>query len=269
MKLSVFESVVNDYYKANRRHMPWRENTDPYWVLVSEIMLQQTQVSRVEPKFIEFITCFPTIKVLANAPLAEVLQSWSGLGYNRRAKYLHESAKYISQNYDGKVPNNLEDLISLPGIGPNTAGAILAYAYNLPVVFIETNIRSVYIHHFFDDKRSIDDKEILPLIEKTLGSNNPREWYWALMDYGTHLKASLPNPSRSSKHHQKQSKFEGSDRQIRGKILRELNSGVQSIDSLAKIIDDPRFAKILQSLANEGFLQIKNQTASLTGHTVL
>lgn len=217
--IQTFQSIVWEYYRENYRPMPWREDPSGYHVLVSEIMLQQTQVPRVMVKFEEFMTAFPNIYDLAEAPLSEVLTVWKGLGYNRRAKFLHEAAKQIVSDFDGDIPKDYKDLVSLKGIGPNTAGAIQAYVYNQPVIFIETNIRRVFIHHFFEDKIGVEDKELLPLIESELPKDNPREWYWALMDYGTFLKTIVPNPNRRSKHYTKQSKFEGSRRQLRAQIL--------------------------------------------------
>jgi A/G-specific adenine glycosylase len=150
-----FQEIIWEKAHELYREMPWRDNTDPYFVLVSELMLQQTQVDRVILKFELFMTTFPTIKDLANASLAEVLTTWSGLGYNRRAKFLHEAAQKVVADFNGAIPDNYDALVTLPGIGPNTAGAILAYSFNQPVVFIETNVRTVYFHHFFEDQRLI------------------------------------------------------------------------------------------------------------------
>src|SRR5262249_9953194 len=154
------------------------------------LMLQQTQVPRVQIKFAEFIQQFPTIQALAAAKLSKVVEAWHGLGYNRRAKFLWETAKKVVQDFGGELPKNVVDLQKLPGIGPNTAGAILAYAYNEPAVFVETNTRTVFIHHFFNEHSDVvGDAELRELIAASLPSDNPREWYWALMDYGAHLKA--------------------------------------------------------------------------------
>lgn len=243
--------------------MPWRTSTDPYYVIVSEIMLQQTQVSRVVPKFELFIHEFPTIDNLARAPLSEVLQVWVGLGYNRRAKYLHMAAQQIEQEYGGQIPRTLDELIKLPGIGHNTAAAIMNYAYNTPVVFIETNIRTVYLHHFFPNETDVHDKQLLPLVESTLPVDNPREWFWAIMDYGSHIKSQHPNPSRRSKHHSKQSKFEGSSRQLRGKILKLLLKGPATYDILLSTLEDSRTPKIITNLEEEKLIKIHEGIVSL------
>lgn len=201
--------VLSHYKKHARNHLPWRKTHDPYKILVSEMMLQQTQVDRVIPKYEAFIARFPTAKKLASATLAEVLLLWQGLGYNRRAKYLWEAAKQWGET----------ELEELPGVGPYTANAVRVFAYNEPRVLIETNIRAVYIHFLFPNRALVRDSELLPHIRVPKGVE-PREWYAALMDYGSYLKKTVPNPSRKSRHHVRQKKFVGSDRQIRGAILR-------------------------------------------------
>jgi A/G-specific adenine glycosylase len=221
-----FKETIWNHYAHNKREMPWRSNTSLYYVLVSEIMLQQTQVATVIPKFNQFITLFPDFKTLSLADTKSLLGAWSGLGYNNRALRLRECAKIINNNptlYDSQT--SLQSLDNLPGIGHATAAAILAYSYNQPTPYIETNIRRVFIHHFFSDQINIDDKQLLPLIEQALDKDNPREWYWALMDYGSYLKTIIPNPNRKSKTYSIQSKFEGSIRQVRGEILRRLQTG--------------------------------------------
>lgn len=200
--------------------MPWRDNPSPYYVVVSEVMLQQTQVSRVVLKFEDFVAKFPDWQSLAGASLSDVLAAWQGLGYNRRGQWLHQLALMVVNQYQGQLPVDPLELVKLPGIGPNTAGSITAFAFNSPVVFIETNIRRVFIHHFFEDQEGVTDKQLLPIIEQALDHEHPREWYYALMDYGAHLVKTTPNPNRRSYHYARQSKFEGSHRQLRGKILR-------------------------------------------------
>jgi A/G-specific adenine glycosylase len=230
--------------------MPWRSNTSLYYIVVSEIMLQQTQVASVIPRFDNFVSVFPDFESLAGADTKTLLAAWSGLGYNNRAVRLRESAKIISSDPQSYGPSATQLILDeLPGIGPATASAILAYSYNIPTVFVETNIRRVFIHHCFADHINIDDNQLLPLIEQALDQDNPREWYWALMDYGSHLKTLVPNPNRRSKSYTVQSKFEGSVRQVRGEILRRLQNyqitqetivtefgdrGVQAIDGLVR-----------------------------------
>lgn len=219
-----FQKLIYDWYAINgRTQLPWRMRPTPYRVLVSEIMLQQTQVDRVVPKFQEWMRLFPTVRALAQASARDVLAAWQGLGYNSRALRLQKTAQVMVQDFGGKVPQTRAALESLPGIGPYTAGAILAFAYNHPEVFIETNIRRIYIHHFFKGHGNIADVELLPIIKKTMDTNHPARWYAALMDYGSTLpKIIKDNPNHKSKHYTKQSRFEGSIRQVRGAILRYL-----------------------------------------------
>lgn len=221
-QLRSFRQRVYRYYRAHGRTLPWRLNTDPCHILVSEIMLQQTRVDRVIPKFNAFISAYPTFEALAGASLAEILTLWQGLGYNRRARALHLAAREVVQNHHGKLPHHIDDLQHLPGVGPYTAGAIMAFAFNQPAVIIETNIRTVFIHHFFPEAEAVRDAQLLPLITATLDQKNPRQWYWALMDYGLYLKKEHPNPSRRSAHHVKQGAFTNSNRQIRGAIIKAL-----------------------------------------------
>ena len=178
MELRDFQEIVWQKGQELFRAMPWRENTEPYYVLVSEIMLQQTQVERVIPKFQAFIELFPTIQALAGAGLDEVLRAWSGLGYNRRAKFLHTAAQKVVSDYNGVFPDSLPELLSLPGVGVNTAGAILAYSFNQPSVFIETNVRTVYFYHLFSHQELVADKELKAVVEQTVDSEHPREWYF-------------------------------------------------------------------------------------------
>lgn len=221
------------------------------------MMLQQTQVARVMDKYKEFLKKFPTVEMLAKAPIKDVLLVWQGLGYNRRALFLQRTAKEIAKNYAGKFPKDYKTLLTLPGIGQSTAGAIMAFAYNTPVAFIETNIRSVFIHEFFKDKENISDKELLPLIEKTLDHKHPRDFYYALMDYGVHLKQT-ENHSRKSTHYKKQTKFKGSHREARAKVLKILLENPKSkVDAIA---NDTKLAKekisqCIQELKKEGFLK--------------
>ena len=254
--INEFQQVIWDYYHEHYRNMPWRENPSPYWVMVSEIMLQQTQVDRVRPKFLAFIEQFSTSSALAAAPLSEVIAAWSGLGYNRRAKFLWQAAQMIDTQYSGHFPSTLDELQKLPGIGPNTAAAILAYAFNEPVVFIETNIRTVLFHHFFaDHPDSVTDAQLREIATQVLEPEHPREWYWALMDYGTYLKRSVGGRLTQSKHYKKQSPFTGSVREMRGRILRALVSAPLSAAELQReVLADERYAPALEALLGENMV---------------
>ncbi|MBN2822389.1 MAG: A/G-specific adenine glycosylase [Coriobacteriia bacterium] len=254
---SAFSEQVWEYYAEHGRDLPWRRTQDPYGVVVSEIMLQQTQVSRVLPKWQEFIDEFCDFDALAAASLEDVLRVWSGLGYNRRAQSLKRIAEIVLHEHGGRLPQTLDGLTGLPGIGHATAAQILAFAFDTGVPFIETNIRAVYLHHYFEDAEDVPDSVILPIVEATMDAQDPRQWFYALMDYGTDLKKRLPNPSRRSKHHVKQSRFEGSTRQLRGHILRAL---IQTPGLRAPVLAETtgfepgRVAGVLDALVAEGFL---------------
>lgn len=265
MELEDFKAEVWEWGRKLYREMLWREDTRPYYVLVSELMLQQTQVERVMPKFLAFIGAFPDEKTLAAAPLAEVLKLWSGLGYNRRAKFLHEAAKKITQDFNGKFPSEREELQRLPGVGVNTAGAILTYAFNQPAPFIETNVRTVFFHHFFQDREDITDKEVMILLEKAIDREHPREFYWALMDYGTYLKKQGVGKITRSKHYRKQSALKGSVREVRGQIVHSLKDADETMESLkVKLRADARFEVALAGLIKDGLVQQKDAILYLT-----
>jgi A/G-specific adenine glycosylase len=269
LPLRNFREIIWNYYHDHARSMPWRDNPSPYHVLVSELMLQQTQVGRVLPKYDEFMATFPTIQALSKAPLGDVLSAWSGLGYNRRAKFLHVAAQKVMQDFGGELPDTIEGLVSLPGVGKNTAGAILCYAFNQPVPFIETNVRSVFIHHFFNDRTDVDDKELLPIVRQACDLEHPREWYWALMDYGTYLKQTLGNNISQSKHYARQSKFEGSRRQVRGRVLKMLTRGPVMISELLEAEPDERTPSVIADLQREGFVEENGDQLRLTGSSKL
>jgi A/G-specific adenine glycosylase len=257
--IAAFQKHVLSFYERHGRHeMLWRHTDDPYRILVSEIMLQQTQVERVAVKYPAFIEAFPDAAALARAPQSTVLAAWLGMGYNRRAIALKKCAEKMADEFGGTLPRDPEVLATFPGIGPATASSICAFAFNQPVVFIETNIRRVFIHSFFPDKESVTDKEILPLVERALDRDEPRVWYWALMDLGTELKKQMPNPNRKSAAYTKQAPFEGSDRRIRGMILKFL---IEKSPSREKAIVDcvreepARVRRILAALEKEGFIR--------------
>ena len=274
-QIKKFQKTVWDYYHTSGRgQLPWRTSINPYRIWVSEIMLQQTQVDRVINFFKLWMKSFPTIQKLAQASQVDVLKHWKGLGYNSRALRMKQAAGIIMKDYRGKFPTDYQELKKLPGIGPYTAGAICAFANNQPVVLIETNIRRVFIYHFFQTMDSVHDEDILKLIEKTVDQDNPREWYWALMDYGSFLGRTLNsngkkyNPNQQSKHYTKQKKFTGSDRQIRGKILEfllknkktDLHDLINHLQDISK--DTQRIEKVINQLEREGFTT-KNKNNSI------
>jgi len=262
-QVRAFRKRIYGHYQAHGRDLPWRKTRNPYRVLVSEIMLQQTQVERVLGKYKEFLAAFPDFETLAHAPLPTLLKIWQGMGYNRRALALKALAQKIVDEHRGKLPQEPEKLITLPGIGPYTAGAIAAFAFNRPVVFMDTNIRRVYIHGFFQDRENVHDDELIPFVEQTMDALHPRKWYNALMDYGAMLKQKHANPNRKSAHYTRQSPFENSNRQVRGRILKILVAESQL--SAALIVkrtgmDAERVKENLIKLTEEGFIKKKGRT---------
>jgi A/G-specific adenine glycosylase len=253
-----FQKIILGYYRTAGRNLAWRRTRDPYRILVSEIMLQQTQVARVEGFYGKFIGQFPDFRLLAKAKTADVLRAWQGLGYNRRALALQRLAREVLGKYGSRLSRDRKTLESLPGIGNYTASAIRTFAFNEPEIFIETNIRRVFIHFFFPKRRKVHDREIRALVARTLDSSNPRVWYWALMDYGAMLGATQKeNPNRRSAHYAKQSKFAGSDRELRGKILRLLLAKKKNPQRpLFSILPQSRarISKITSDLKREGFI---------------
>jgi len=259
-----FTSRAWRYYKKFGRHdLAWRKKTDPYSITVSEVMLQQTQVTRVEEYFKKWMKEFPTIKKLSQSELSDVLKQWQGLGYNRRGKYLHDIAKKIMNDFGGVFPEESEHLRSLPGVGSYTQAAIEAFSYNKRSILVETNIRTAVIYHFFKNKETVTEKEIEHVLEccykkGTKAYKNPREWNWALMDYGSHLKKEVGNLNKKSKTYTKQSRFEGSTRQLRSGILRYiLSKGVVSALEIEKASANRKkeVAGLLIELQKEGMIQ--------------
>lgn len=236
------------------RDMPWRDEPTLYYVLVSELMLQQTQVPRVLTKFAEFMQSFPTVESLAQASLADVLRVWQGLGYNRRAKFLHLAAQQIVAHGQ---PRTIDELVALPGVGRNTAGAMMNYVYNQPTAFVETNIRTVYFHHFFADRTDVTDAELLQLVEDTMDREHPREWFWALMDYGRQLKSAGAGRLDASRHYRKQSPLAGSVREVRGQVILLLTK--HQSQTMAELRErwphDPRLELALAGLVRDGLIQ--------------
>jgi A/G-specific adenine glycosylase len=283
-----FRKKVYRFYREYGRDLPWRETRNPYHILVSEMMLQQTQVDRVLKKYASFLALFPDFASLAAAPLQSILAAWSGLGYNRRAIALKKCAEQVVYRMGGTLPDSVEDLLKLPGIGRATASAILTFSLNRPTVFIETNVRMVFIYFFFPDDEIISDRDIIPLVKVTLDYENPREWYYALMDYGSMLKKKLGNLNKRSVHYVRQPPFRGSNRQLRGLLLQKLislysvSNEESSVDhgelpnngdhpkrpglSAGNLFDDPevrrtvdgdikKVRRALQSLEKDGFIR--------------
>ena len=254
------------------RDLPWRRTRDPYAVWISEVMLQQTQVSRVDGRWQHWLERFPTVDALAAASSADVLEEWQGMGYNRRALALLAAAQAVSAA-GGMLPSDVASLVALPGIGPATAAGIRAFAFDLPAVYLETNVRTVLLHELYPQAEGVPDKELVPVLERVCPTTaddptrDPRTWYYALLDYGAWLKRTVPNPSRRSATHTRQSRFEGSHRQKRAELVRlllahregatvatlaeELSSVEEKAGRLK--VDDGFAESLLAELAAEGF----------------
>ncbi|MDP3982176.1 MAG: A/G-specific adenine glycosylase [bacterium] len=273
MTISKFRDTILSWYKKNKRSLPWRKTRDPYRILVSEIMLQQTQVLRVLPKYKEFLKAFPTVQDLATAHDKTLLAVWQGMGYWRRALFLKKTAQLITETYRGEIPSSLQELMKLPGVGPYTAGAVACFAFNSSEAFIDTNIRRVYLHFFFPLKEKVSDKEILPLAQQAITALpspiTPKEWHSALFDYGS-LVIKDRSVNKRSLHYAKQSEFEGSLRFFRAKVLRfVLNAPDQkaSLFRIGRMLKeeetpyDPQ--SILGSLVKDGLLKKHHSTYSL------
>lgn len=294
-ELRAFVEFVAKKGRELYRDLPWRRTYDPYAIWISEVMLQQTQVSRVDGRWQRWLERFPTVDALAATAPSDVLEEWQGLGYNRRALSVHRAAQAISEA-GGIFPQDPKELVKLPGIGPATAAGIRAFAFNLHGVYLETNVRTVFLHELYPQAEGVPDSELVPLVELTCPASiagaadvadaanvanadetelTPRSWYYALLDYGAYLKKTIPNPSRRSKSHVKQSRFEGSHRQKRAELLRvllahkdeggavfetlhqelcqiEVNAGRETLDEQVTL-------GLLEELAKEGFCQKNNE----------
>ena len=253
-----FQKFVLGYFKKNSRDFPWRTTKDPYKILVSEVMLQQTQTERVVAKYAEFLKAFPTWRALSEATPADVVKVWMGLGYYRRAFNLHKAAQSVCHEYGGSPPETAEDLRKLPGVGPYTAAAVAAFAFGEPAPMIETNIRSVYLYTFYPQVCAVSDKELLLTVEETLYKQDPRTWFYALMDLGVELKKHTKGINQRSKHHVKQSKFEGSRRQVRAAVLRAIaeEESLRRADITRKLsYDAEKIEAAIAELQLEGLIE--------------
>nr|WP_028026425.1 adenine glycosylase [Adlercreutzia mucosicola] len=255
------------------RDLPWRHIDDPYAVLVSEIMLQQTQVTRVGRFWERFLEAFPTLDALAAAAVPDVLERWQGLGYNRRALALKRTADQCAADGRGRLPDSYEGLLALPGIGPATAAGVMAFAHQVPGVYVETNVRAVFLHELFPHEDKVSDKMLEPLVAAAAfhptAAADPRRWYYGLLDYGAHLKATGVNPTRRSASYSRQSVFEGSRRQKRAWIVRRVLAAPEGVEVAAVRadldraeteaardgVDEALFASIVDDLVTEGFFR--------------
>lgn len=275
-QLASFRELVLERGAELYRDLPWRNSRDPYAVWISEVMLQQTQVSRVDGRWQHWLMRFPSVESLALASSADVLEEWQGLGYNRRALAVWRCAQAVREM--GGMPREADELVALPGIGPATAAGIRAFAYDLPGVYLETNVRTVFLHELYPQVEGVPDRELVPLVaaccpaDDTNPADDPRTWYFALLDYGAWLKRTYPNPSRRSRTHVRQSRFEGSHRQKRAMVVRALlahrDQGGATVRELAahvsreaqkagrEAVDVMDVQALLDELAREGFCSL-------------
>ena len=265
-----FQNSIYNFYKKNQRQFIWRDDITAYKILISEVMLQQTQTSRVIAKFEQWLKIFPDFTTLAQASNLDILTAWQGLGYNRRGLALGTIAQKVIRDHQGILPCDVQILQTFPAIGPNTAGSICAFAFNHPTIFIETNIRTVFTYHFFKEQNNVSDKQLLPYIQATLDHNNAREWYYALMDYGVFLKKQLPAINAKSKHYAKQSQFLGSKRQVRGLLIKILTQvSIIDIQTMIEMVEfelptnQHNIEKIIQLLVDEKIIRQEGQLLSL------
>lgn len=267
-----FVALVAERGAELYRDFPWRNIANPYAVLVSEVMLQQTQVVRVQKFWPRWLALFPTVDALAAADTATVLEAWQGLGYNRRALALKRACETCAAENAGELPRTVDELVALPGIGPATAAGVVAFAYDEPAVYLETNVRSVFLHELFPESEGVSDKELVPYVADTCPQSGARSWYYALLDYGAHLKQQVANPSRRSKHYTRQSAFEGSHRQKRSFILKQVLASPEGVGRgqvLGELNDAERaagrgevgaeqFEALVAELAAEGFFRLQD-----------
>jgi len=258
--ITTFQTMILSWWEKNKRDFPWRHTYDPYKILVSEMMLQQTQAVRVVTKFAEFVTAFPSIQSLAQATPASVLRMWKGMGYNRRALYLHNTAKLVVDKYDGIVPTNEHQLLDLPGLGTYTARAILVFAYKMDIAMVDTNIRQIMTHFFFDDV-SQSEKLIQSVADKLVPRGKSWDWHQALMDYGAlklHEDVFKGSKVRSIK---KALPFKETKRYFRGRIIDHLREKTYRqtvlIDMLCRTYGKSNafYVSLLKTLKKEGFIE--------------
>lgn len=257
--LKEFSSFILSFYEKHGRVFAWRQTSDPYRIHLSEVMLQQTQTSRVQPKYELFLSLWPTFKELSEATLEELLFNWKGLGYNRRALNLRKSAR-LTEQWGWTIPNDPKAIASLPGVGKATSAALLAFCYQERSIYLETNIRRVLLTCFFHECEGVKDKELEALLGELASlQSDIKSWYYALMDYGVLLKHLLPNANTRSAHYTKQGTFEQSNRQIRGALIHLLSDtggkDERALHSILNAFEPERITYCLKQLQREGFVQ--------------
>jgi len=256
------QQMIFSWWDINRRDLPWRHTHDPYKIFVSEVMLQQTQVSRVTPKYESFLTMFPDVGALACATPADILKEWKGMGYNRRALFLQKAARMVVNEFSGIFPDNEKDLRNLPGLGIYTARAVLVFAYKQDIAMVDTNIRQIITHYFFED--AIQKESVIQEVAtQILPTGKSWEWHQALMDFGALALRRIPDKQRSSK------PFKETDRYVRGRIVDVLRESAYDHWQLIKQMSDitgrsnEDIGNILQKLLKDELITCKKDIYSL------
>lgn len=282
-RIREFNEILFDWNDDVYRPMDWRPKKrdtkatlDPYRILVSEIMLQQTQVDRVRTKFAQFLQRFPDVEALANAPLSAVLTLWSGLGYNRRAKYLHQAAQEVVHAYGGNFPRDFSALQKLPGIGRSTAGAIMAFAWNEPYPMIDTNLRRILVRTFYDGKIP-SDAVLFDFAQSMIPEGRGRAWNYAMLDLGALVCTARRHSDECPMfdfhgdvtdfvYKKAPSKFKGSKRSYRGALLKLLvqKGTCRRVDAEKLFVGTPYDGKaVVNELIAEGIIKEAHKKITL------
>ena len=273
---SGFQDAILAWYDAEGRSLPFRATTDPYAILVSEVMAQQTQIARVGEAWAAFLAAFPTLHALADATPAEVLTAWRGLGYNRRALNLWRAARVVVEEHGGKLPRDVAALERLPGVGPYTARAVAAIAFGMPVGAVDTNVRRVLGRALTGSRDGLAGRELQRVADAAVPPERPADWTHALMDVGaTFCRASPacdPCPARAWCRYattggadevprrlptERKESFPATSRWLRGRILDRLRDGGGWVvlDDGIGLHDRAAIELALRSLAGEGLLE--------------
>ena len=261
-RVRAFRRKVLRFYRRSGRDLPFRHTTDPYRIVVAEVMLQQTQVDRMLFWYEAWLERWPDWHSLARAGRREVLKMWSGLGYNRRALYLLETARRVVNEYQGRLPSDYRALIRLPGIGPYVANAVLVFAFGQRRAAVDTNVRRVLIHEL-GLPPDIPAKAVQEIAQAVLPRTDPAEWHHALMDYGA---LALPRQAGRPRSREAGERYEGSLRQVRGEIIRRLTTAARiRLDTVARSLACPlgTVVRAATALEKEGLVRVSRHYVRL------
>jgi A/G-specific adenine glycosylase len=265
-EIQSFQKHIFSWWKTHRRDLPWRHTHDPYAIYVSEVMLQQTQVSRVIEKYQEFLSAFPTVQTLYASPLSDILKIWKGLGYNRRAGYLKQTIDAIVKQYKGVFPKKDTELLQMKGLGIYTARAICIFAYKQDIAAVDTNIRQIISHYFFHDIQP-SVKDIQTVADQLVPKGKSWEWHQALMDYGALEMKGVKDKIKKKRNHI--TPFHKTDRYFRGRIVdllrEEKRERAEIIDYMKKTyaLEETKTLRLLFGLKHDGLITISESYISL------